>query len=153
MTPGASRVIPCMKRRRSAVSDPAIARSNALLLEIVAGLLCKDDPALPNLVVLSGAVGEPPEPIRARRPWDEAAVGLMLDHYDPGKRARAREVKSCSLVQIPDTVLATYPGRIEKGDGLLVLGKVAGAGEILATVVVPVSGQPESLGNEPESRR
>jgi len=110
-----------------------LAASDSALLEAVARALLRDDTAEPNLVVICGAVGEPPLPIRtgSRAP----ALHLTIDHRVPGWTTPER--LASTSVEVPGELLSSYPRKIEMGDRVLVLGRAAGAGEVLATAVFP----------------
>jgi hypothetical protein len=117
---------------RQDLSAP-LAGTDAALLDAVANALLCDDTAEPNLVVLSGEVGEPPLPIQGRTA--QHALHLTVDHRTPEDPASGR--LASTSVEVPNALLASYPGKVAMGDAVLVLGKAAGEGEVLATAVAP----------------
>jgi hypothetical protein len=110
-----------------------IAASDSFFFDLVASALFFDDSATPNLIVLAGEVGEGPRPIEDST---EPTVLLALDHPAPDEEGGPGRLASTS-VEIPNRLLEAYPGKIERGNTVLVLGRASGAGQVLATSVLP----------------
>lgn len=132
-----SAVLPWTRRSRPRANDTASTDAKlAVVLQIMERLL-REDPKRLNVLVLSGVAIDPPAPLPAVEEKGVSSVGLLFDH---GDAAGGKSAFSRSLVEIPEPALASYPGEIEEGHNLMIVGKVGGAGGILASLVVPANG-------------
>ena len=95
----------------------------------------------PNLVILSGTVVR--EPREETSPSGAPVTLLIVEFPAPdAEDSRERRRSARNSIEVPRELLASYEGKIEKGTPLLILGKLAGGGDVLATSLQPATLRP-----------